>query len=34
MELLRSYDSDEMSSEDCESFQEALGEKEVRRVYW
>ena len=33
MELLRSYDSDETSSEDCGSFQEALGEKEVRSVY-
>ena len=33
MELLRSYDSDERSSEDCRSFQEALGEKEVRSVY-
>ena len=33
MELLQSYDSDETSSEDCGSFQEALGEKEVRSVY-
>ena len=30
MELLRSYNSDETFSEDCGSFQEALGEKEVR----
>ena len=33
MELIRSYNSDETSSEDCGSFQEALGEKEVRSVY-
>lgn len=33
MELLRSYDSEDTSSEDCESFQEALGGKEVRSVY-
>ena len=33
MELLRSYDSEDPSSEDCESFQEALGGKEVRSVY-
>ena len=33
MELLQSYNSDETSSEDCGSFQEALGEKEVRSVY-
>ena len=33
MELLWSCDSEETSSEDCESFQEALGEREVRSVY-
>ena len=33
MRLLRSNKSDETFSEDCGSFQEALGEKEVRIVY-
>jgi len=33
MELLRSYNSDETSSEDCGSIQEALDVKEVRSIY-
>ena len=32
MELLWSYNSHETSSEDCGSFQEVLGDKEVRIV--
>ena len=33
MDLLRSYDSDETSSDDSEYVREPLGEKEVRAVY-
>ena len=33
MDFLQSYNSDETFSEDCGSFQEALGEKEVRSIY-